>query len=312
MLPSHLRFDLLRERVSALTLLAHFGLLEHFRLQAGKLRGPCPLHNGDRSDSFVLDPQRGLWFCFSACQRGGDLISLAMGLSGLSYREVAHFLASLADAPTTAKASLSVHPQASNERNFRPFTRTLHLYPQAPFLRAKGISSDIAARFEVGAFHGNGFLKDCIGIRLHDPDGHPLGYMGRRLLEENIARWGKYKLPQGFPKADVLYGWHRCTHRGAQPLIVTECVWAVLRLAALGLPAVALLGCHASTKQLARLRTFPRITLLLDGDPAGREGASRLAELLRSTCRVEILQLPDGYDPDELDDAGLRALLSRP
>lgn len=310
MLPSHLRFDLLRERVSVETLLVHFGLRELFRLQAGKLRGPCPLHNGDRNDSFVIKPERGLWYCFSACQRGGDLISLAQGLSGMSYREVAHLLHALADAPPAEQASLSVHPQASNQRSFRPFIRTLPLDPHAPFLREKRISSAIAARFEVGAFLGNGFLKDCIGIRLHAPDGYPLGYMGRRLREEDIATWGKYKLPSGFPKADVLYGWHRRTPMGAQRLIVTECVWAVLRLAALGFPAVALLGCHASRQQLARLKTVPRITLLLDGDPAGREAARRLLQLLRPTCRVDIAALPDGLDPDELDDAGLRALLS--
>jgi len=179
-----------------------------------------------------------------------------------------------------------------------------------PFLQAKGISPVIAARLEVGAFHGNGFLKDCIGVRLHDPEGRPLGYMGRRLLGADIVRWGKYKLPSGFPKADVLYAWHQCPPPGRCVLIVTECAWAVLRLAALGLPAVALLGCHASSRQLAILRTLPRLTLLLDGDWAGRMGSRRLAEQLRAICQVDIASLLDGMDPDELDDAALRRTLS--
>lgn len=164
--------------------------------------------------------------------------------------------------------------------------------------------------YEVGAFRCHGFLKDCVGIRLHDPAGHPLGYMGRRLRQEDIATWGKYKVPSGLPTGSLIYGWHRLVHPKVRTLIVTECAWAVLRLAALELPAVALLGCHASSRQQAMLRTVPGLTLLLDGDPAGRQGARRLAEQLSPDCRVHIAALPDGLDPDELDDVELRNTVS--
>jgi 5S rRNA maturation endonuclease (ribonuclease M5) len=48
-----------------------------------ELRGPCPIHNGQR-DSFAVDRKTGLWHCHSTCGRGGDILALEMELSGNS------------------------------------------------------------------------------------------------------------------------------------------------------------------------------------------------------------------------------------
>jgi len=309
MIPTPLRFDLLKQQVSIPSLLAYFGLLQRFHVQAGKLRGPCPLHLGDRQDSFVVDPVRGLWHCFSLCQRGGDLVELAHLLSGASYRETAQLLARLAR-ETTTSSDLPTPPQPSPERRpFAPFTRQLPLDPHAPFLHKKGIRPEIARTLEVGQFHGRGFLERCIGVRLHDPQGQPLGYLGRRLVPEEVARFGKWKCPPGLPKGSTLYPWHRVARPGLEHLVVVECSWAVLRLMALGIPAVALLGVQATRVQTSLLATVPKLTLLLDGDPAGRNGARELAARLNSTSHTRIVPLPDGRDPDELDDEVLAALV---
>jgi hypothetical protein len=48
---------------------------------AGKarLKGLCPLHI-ERTPSFHINTDRDLWHCFGACQRGGDVITLAQCL----------------------------------------------------------------------------------------------------------------------------------------------------------------------------------------------------------------------------------------
>ena len=53
--------------------------------RAGRWRGRCPLHNG-KGESFCVDPVSGLWFCFSQCVRGGDLIELEIARSGADFR----------------------------------------------------------------------------------------------------------------------------------------------------------------------------------------------------------------------------------
>ena len=44
-------------------------------------RGPCPIHHG-KGDSFVVDPNTGLWFCHSECGFGGGIIRLETALTG--------------------------------------------------------------------------------------------------------------------------------------------------------------------------------------------------------------------------------------
>ena len=45
------------------------------RLSRGRWMGLCPLH-GDRKPSFMVDPNKGLFYCYG-CGRGGDVIRFA-------------------------------------------------------------------------------------------------------------------------------------------------------------------------------------------------------------------------------------------
>ena len=111
------------------------------------------------------------------------------------------------------------------------------------------------------------------------------------------------------PKKDLLYGFHRSARRDLPALVLVEGPWAVMRLAQLGLPAVALLGTQLSATQHRLLRAFPQITLMLDGDQAGRAATERLFHLLRDTLRTQCIYLPADHDPDDLDDPSLSALM---
>jgi DNA primase len=294
MIPSHLEFRLLKRAVSIEQVLADQGLLDRLRRRGAYWVGPCPLHAGDNPNAFVVHRERNLWRCFTVCRAGGDVVELARHLHNGSYRHAARYLARLAGSRATGGAggALIATPAVPP---FRPFTRSLPLDPHAAFLTAKGILPQTALRFEVGAFHGRGMLAGSIAVRLHDPDGQPLGYAGRRLGD---LQQGKWVLPPGLPRRRILYGYHRLApDRRRWGLVVVECPWGVLRLAQLGFPAVALLGTQLCEPQLALLAAAPRVILLLDGDPAGRHAALDIRERLP---RATIVDLPDGRDPDDL------------
>jgi len=188
---------------------------------------------------------------------------------------------------------------------FSPYTRRLDLEADTPFLRQKGIRCATAHTFEAGLWRGPGFLANCVGVRLHDTQGRPLGYAGRRLDPDKARRFGKWKLPPRLPKRDLLYNAHRALPQALRRLAVVECPWGAMRLAQVGLPAVALLGTQLFEAQRSLLRDAARIVLLLDGDPAGRHAAIRCADLLSPTVDVHMVDLPDGADPDDLSDAEL-------
>jgi len=303
MIPARLDFGHLKRTVAVEQVLADKGWLERMRRRGPQIVGPCPIHRGDNPNAFVVDRDKNLWHCFTGCAGGGDVVELARRLSGGSYRLAASYLASLVGSPTPPLGTTPVSsPKAPPARPFRPFTKRLFLDPRTSWLEKKGIRPQVARRFQAGAFYGRGFLAGCVAVRLFDPEGRPLGYAGRRLDSEQARAWGKWKLPRGLPRNTLLYGYHQATRLRRCGGVLVECPWGVLRLAQLGIPAVALLGTHLSPVQRNLLHELPRVVVLMDGDKAGKKAARTVNKQLANTT---VVHLPDGLDPDDLDDQTL-------
>ena len=304
MIPEHFTFKYLKARISITTVLQDKGLITAFRKRADQLVGPCPLHGGDNPNAFVISLSKNIWHCFTQCNAGGDVVKLVQRLDSKTYRQTAGYLASLANTP---KASFLIH-QTHRTTAFRPFTKSLTLNPSTPWLNKKGISSLTAMRFEAGAYDAPGFLNGCIGVRLHDLQGHPIGYAGRRLHPKQVQLYGKWKLPPALPKNQLLYNFHRLSSYTHKALVIVEGPWAVMRLAQLNIPAVALLGIHLSPTQRDLLRTRQRVILMLDGDGAGRRATTRIQNALEPDTKVHTIQLPLDHDPDDLTDDQLSSI----
>lgn len=307
MLLPHLDFQWLKRRVSIEQVLADKALLSQLRRCTGRLVGPCPVHRGDNPNAFVVNLRKNLWICFTGCDAGGDVVELVRRLDGKNYRQAAEYLAELAQGLPSAP----LKPVATRSESFRPFPYRLQLHADVGFLQKKGIHPGTARRFETGLYRKQGFLEGCIGVRLHDPNGSPLGYAGRRLDSRLAARFGKWKFPRQLPRNQLLFNFHRIRSRlPASTLVLTECPWSVMRLHQIDVPAVALLGIHLSEPQHRLLRSASRVVIMFDGDPAGTKAAATLHERIASAAKVVIASVPQGLDPDDLSDLELRRLLS--
>jgi DNA primase len=315
----------LKSRVSLEQVFAAQGLLGTFTARGDRLTGPCPLHGGDNKHAFVVSRSKNLWYCFSGCGRegrggGGDVLEFVRRYLSLTWLETGRYLSFLADkqGQTLLEGGISLRegapaevmgweskPRPKESPIFRAYRKRLPLESEISFLQAKGIGAETARKYEVGAYRGGGWLKGCLGVRLFEPGGDPVGYAGRRLEPEEISRYGKWKFPPGLPASQLLYNYHRIQGQLNEGLWVTECPWGVLRLAQLNVPAVALFGLHLSDRRQELLSKATRVTLLLDGDLPGREASRRLKAVLKRVVEVRVVALPEGLDPDELTDAEL-------
>jgi DNA primase len=67
--------DELKRQIPLLDYLQAHDWQPAWRIAGGRLMGLCPLHT-DRKPSFLVDPNKNLFFCYG-CSRGGDVIRFA-------------------------------------------------------------------------------------------------------------------------------------------------------------------------------------------------------------------------------------------
>jgi DNA primase len=132
------------------------------RAGTGSLSGLCPFHD-ERTASFHLRPQHGLWHCFG-CGEGGDTIAFVMKADALSFTEAVEYLASRFNVPiryedsTPGGADGRSEPKRARLLEANRLAAAFYVEQLAPaearpardFLRARNLDRLAAERFGVG------------------------------------------------------------------------------------------------------------------------------------------------------------------
>lgn len=180
----------------------------------------------------------------------------------------------------------------------------LTLEHEHPFLEERGVTPEQAERYELGYCKG-GIMKGRIAIPIHNPSGQLVGYVGRWASEDIPEKEERYRFPKGFHKSLELYNIHRAAQNNHQRhLTLVEGYWSAIRWHDAGIPVAALMGTSLSDEQaqLVRDAGFKYVTLLLDGDDAGRLASAANASILAKYIYVRIVELPEGEKPDSVPD----------
>ena len=165
-----------------------------------QLRGPCPICKAGGDRAFVITPAKGLYFCFGACGKGGDAITMAANVRACSLREAAEFLAGkegARSAPTKGDGS----PQPVAEKGFRPLD---YLQVSHEAVQALDISAETCAQFGAG-FAPKGIMRGRFAIPIHDRAGALLAYAGRAVKDESPS----LIFPNGFDPRGAIFNAHR-------------------------------------------------------------------------------------------------------
>ncbi len=137
---------------------------EHVALKpagVGSLKGLCPFHD-ERTPSFHVRPQVGLWHCFG-CGEGGDVISFVQKIDHLGFSEAVEMLAQRANVtlhyeeggrqvrqeePGRRQRLLDAHRVA--EEYYREQLLSPEAHAGRAFLSGRGFTQAMSDRFAVG------------------------------------------------------------------------------------------------------------------------------------------------------------------
>jgi len=309
-------FKAVKQGVSIEMALAYYGAMLR-RIHGPYLRGRCPLpsHSSKNSNqSFIVDTEKNAWVCHSdSClasrdgHSGGNVLDFVAAMERCSIRDAALKLqdwfsvvstpAPRAQVVSVAKRADPSTETAAGEGN-RPLPFTLRGTDlNHPYLAGRGVDAKTAAHFGIGFYPGKGSMEGRIVIPIHNEDGVLVAYAGRNIGPSEP----RYKFPVRFRKSLVLFNLHRAVHHG-KAVIVVEGFFDCLKLYQVGFPCVvALMGCTLSHRQEALLvENFREVTLMLDGDSAGRRAGALVAARLVSKLAVRVVEVPLGTQPDQL------------
>lgn len=304
----------------------------------------CPFHN-EKTPSFTVSPSKQFYHCFG-CGAHGSAIGFLMEYSGLGFVAAVEELA--------ASVGLDVPQQHPAQRQHleqkqpltelmlqaaRYYREQLKSHPPAiDYLKKRGLSGEIAARFGLGYapagwqqlagifpdYPKSADLATC-GLVIDSDQGRRYDRFRERIMfpildqRNNVIGFGGRILEQGepkylnspetplFEKGRELYGLSQARRaiRNLDTVIVVEGYMDVVALAQAGVEnVVASLGTATTGHHLEiLLRLADRVIFCFDRDAAGDKAAWRAVETslehLADGKSVEILQLPGNQDPDE-------------
>jgi DNA primase len=307
-------FSAVKRTVSLEAVLRHYQI-PGLRRRRNQLQGCCPIHRGQRDDSFRAHLTKNVFQCF-ACQAHGNVLDFVAAMEQCSIREAALRLQqwfgvrasgvwSYPAAVDRQKRELVRKEEASNLPLRFALTK---VEIEHPYLAQRGIDLTTAAEFGVGLYRGPGLMSGRIVIPIRNRQGELVAYAGRGL----DGRRPKYKLPAGFRKALEIFNLHRAVATGDKTVIVVEGYFDCMRVHQAGFPwVVALMGSSLSAAQeSALLQHFERIVLMMDGDAAGRVASEVIATRLLGWRSLQVVRVPEGSQPDQLSCSTIRQLLA--
>ncbi|MCX7896884.1 MAG: DNA primase [Rhodocyclaceae bacterium] len=303
----------------------------------------CPFHQ-EKTPSFTVSPTKQFYHCFG-CGAHGSAIGFVMQYKGLTFPEAVEELAGWLGLTVPyergrAQGSEPARPTLA-ERMLdaaRFYKARLKSSPHAiDYLKRRGLSGEIAARFHLGyapdawqalaeifaEYDTDASLLACglvienekgrrydrfrdrIMFPIIDGKGAVIAFGGRTLGDGEPKYLNSPETPL-FRKGEALYGLPQARQaiQAEGCALVVEGYMDVVALAQFGVGhAVATLGTATTPAHLKQLwRHTRRIVFCFDGDAAGRKAAWRALEAALPTLSDErsvgFLFLPTEDDPD--------------
>jgi len=206
---------------------------------------PCPIHNGT-SNAFKVTPSKQMYYCFSSCRDGGDVVKFLREYEKCSYTEAVEMIAAetnqVVKYNNTKDADQNYTPKGDLysvlEKVTRHYQEELANKPEViQYLYSRGYTDQSIAKYQIGYSKGNSvesvapeklllevgvlrkprkegqppydLLQGRVVIPLRDTFGKVIGFTGRTLQKnEQTAKYINSPETFLYRKSRCLYGYH--------------------------------------------------------------------------------------------------------
>ncbi len=323
-------FAHVKQHADFLAVLAHYNI--NYKESGDELRCRCPFHD-DATPSMSINTSNKVFDCHAAsCGVHGNILDFVKFMaedegSSCDLRGAAAKLAEICESdlsparrsvahkkkpkrdrqePKKAKRPARSKPEPVAENQVfmndlinKPLGFELNLDPEHDYGKQRSFSPQVINRFQMG-YCSRGSMQGRWCVPIHNPSGDVVAYIGRYaapVVPEDEPKW---RLPADFKKDIELFNVHRAGNGHADEVVVVEGVFDAIRLDALCIPAVALLGTSASEEQLELInRHFSAVHVMLDAD--AKKARRKLLDQIGQMMPVRSIVLPDGADPASVD-----------
>lgn len=215
--------------------------------QAGRnLKAPCPFH-AEKTASFMVSPDKGIYHCFG-CQQGGDIFSFVMKMEGLDFREALEKLARRAGVELKTRgedkgaAKLKARLLEAHDLATQYFHASLpRNRPALDYLISRGLTKETIKEFRLGyapnswealtgflqkkGFRADELIKGGLAgqkqgrrtvydlfrgrvmFPITDRDGRTVGFTGR-VLDDSVPKYLNTPQTPLYDKSTAIFGLH--------------------------------------------------------------------------------------------------------
>ncbi|PMP85519.1 MAG: DNA primase [Thermodesulfobium narugense] len=143
-------FDYVKKQISITDVIGHY---VHLKQRGNSLVGLCPFHN-EKTPSFYVSPEKGLFYCFG-CKVGGDVFTFLMKLENLTFVEAFKKAASICGVEVSSEFENSSKDQVLRVLKEAGAFFTENLWKESgkdalEYMRSRGFSDDFLKEYEVG------------------------------------------------------------------------------------------------------------------------------------------------------------------
>ena len=155
--------------------------------------GLCPFH-AEKTPSFHVDPERGIFHCFG-CNAGGTAFTFLMRVTGVTFRDAVQALAARAGVmiPESREREGLDRLARANALAAELFAVVLHESRLAEsartYLEGRGLSLETAHRFQLGYAPADGWIPKLLGRGVTEADLKAVG-----LVSDSRSGRGVYGL----------------------------------------------------------------------------------------------------------------------